>query len=118
MSASTISNSSASKYARNGWNAIKRHAKEHHESVSLAYQAYYGVPTGGVVTQRHMQQLPNAAAAGPSSSASSAASSSSPRSSFDRAWGSVKRHAREHHRSVTAAHAALYGTAAAPLPRA
>ncbi|ETS73789.1 hypothetical protein PFICI_14735 [Pestalotiopsis fici W106-1] len=93
------------------WTAVKRHAKEHHQSVNAAYASYYG--TTGAPLPVSNTNTPTAAKS-PAASTTSAAES--PRSSVDKAWGKVKKHVKEHHRSVTAAHAAYYGTSPAQTP--
>ncbi|KAI1843121.1 hypothetical protein JX266_010648 [Neoarthrinium moseri] len=92
------SSTSFTKTAQDAWAAVKRHAKEHHESTNAAYAAYYGA----VMT-------PTTVAPAPSRRPSSTASSEPRRSSVDKAWSKVKKHAREHHQGVTAAYTTYYG---------
>jgi hypothetical protein len=102
--------------ARKVWAAIVRHAKEHHESVNAAVDAYYPSPSP--------RSSPVSSARSPSVvSFSTASSSSSPRQSFEKPhrpepsarrssleklWHGVKKHARDHHESVSAAYATYY----------
>ncbi|KAK9771622.1 hypothetical protein SCAR479_11693 [Seiridium cardinale] len=82
------------------WAAIKRHAKEHHDSVNAAYTTYYGINTAP------QEPVPTS-----SSSPSPAPVETAHRSSVDKAWSKVKKHAKEHHDSVNAAYTTYYGIA-------
>ncbi|KAI4595695.1 hypothetical protein KJ359_006685 [Pestalotiopsis sp. 9143b] len=106
-----MSSSSNASFTK-AWAAVKRHAKEHHQSVNAAYANYYG--TTGAPLPISNTNTPVAARSVPASSSSSAASAAPHRSSVDKAWSKVKKAAKEHHRSVTAAHSAYYGTAQSP----
>ncbi|KAF3025059.1 hypothetical protein G7054_g10505 [Neopestalotiopsis clavispora] len=96
------------------WTAVKRHAKEHHQSVNAAYASYYG--TTGAPLPISNTNSPAAKSPAASVTAAPASVSETPRSSVDKAWSKVKKHVKEHHRSVNAAHAAYYGTSPAQTP--
>ncbi|KAF2873103.1 hypothetical protein BDV95DRAFT_605669 [Massariosphaeria phaeospora] len=113
-STSTHASSSSSKShpMSKAWKAVKKHAKEHHESLNTAYGIYYG--GGRTPPSTFSSRAPTAVG--------------SPRASFEsertekeeevvvrsetnarRAWNAVKQHAKEHHRSVNAAYRTTYG---------
>jgi len=113
----TTSTSSSTSTLSKTWSSIKKHAKEHHESVNAAYATYY---SGGMVREHSASSV--------RSSASTVAGS--PRVSLEDKKGgpvveveavekgdghvkkmarAIKKRAVEHHRSVTAAHRAYYG---------
>jgi hypothetical protein len=90
------------------WKAVKRHAKEHHESVNGAYAIYYG--GAGAATAPSVapvKSLPKE-----SFETDRTAVSQETVSSAKKAWQGVKKHAKEHHASVSAAHATYYGGSA------
>ncbi|KAF2792787.1 hypothetical protein K505DRAFT_325933 [Melanomma pulvis-pyrius CBS 109.77] len=103
---STKSTSSLSK----AWKAVKKHAKEHHESVNGAYASYYGAGTL-VPTSVHGSAVLQSA---PRKSDESERTEESGKSvgSVKKSWQAVKQHAKEHHRSVNAAYALYYGPSA------
>ncbi|KAH6653195.1 hypothetical protein BKA67DRAFT_536889 [Truncatella angustata] len=82
---------------KDAWAAVKRHAKEHHDSVNSAYAAYYGAPVQPLV------HTPRARAVSPE------VSSEPRRSSVDKTWSKVKKHVKEHNQSVNAAYTSYYG---------
>jgi hypothetical protein len=72
-------------------------AKEHHQSVQGAYEAYYGVSD---------IRRSSAVSATPSASAEQ-----KKQNRLSSTWGSVKQLAREHHRAANSAYLAYYGAA-------
>ncbi|KAH8660166.1 hypothetical protein BX600DRAFT_438385 [Xylariales sp. PMI_506] len=99
---------------QSAWAAVKQHAKEHHESVTAAYEYTYG-PSYTTRAAAKGKATSVSAAPSPAASINSTPASStpaSPRMSLDKAWNNVKKHAKEHHHSVVAAYDALYNVRA------
>jgi hypothetical protein len=87
------------------WKAVKKHAKEHHESVNGAYATYYGA---GIYT------VPSVAApvkSLPKESFETERTATNEESvgNVKKVWQAVKKHAKEHHASVNAAYGTYYG---------
>lgn len=82
--------------SRTAWSAVKRHAREHHEGVNGAYDAYYG---------QGVRTLSSSSSAG---SRSEDEEKASLRAAAREAWQAVARRAAEHHASVSGAHELLY----------
>ncbi|KAF2741018.1 hypothetical protein EJ04DRAFT_507452 [Polyplosphaeria fusca] len=87
----------------NMFSTIKRVAKDHHQSVNSAYQVYY---SGGA--------SPRPSTDSRTSSQSSTSSTSSTSSNMSKAWGSVKKAAKDHHQSVNSAYQVYYSGGPAP----
>jgi hypothetical protein len=93
--------------AQKSWAFVVRHAKEHHESVNATVGVYY--PQTSATSTPTTSPFPSAAASRRVSADSDVTATSSARSSMDKIWDGVKKHAREHHESVNGATAAYYG---------
>lgn len=89
---------------------ISRYAKEHHNSVQGAFEAYYGA---GYQTPRSGSATPaasTATSAAPSRRVSVESSNEGTISEKKKStWKSFKQAAKEHHKSINAAYSAVYG---------
>lgn len=92
------------------WKAVKKHAKEHHESVNGAYASYYGAGTSVPMSVHGSVVLKSV----PRKSEESERTEESGKSvgSVKKTWQAVKQHAKEHHQSVNAAYGTYYGGSA------
>jgi hypothetical protein len=107
LSAHSQSSVKSTSSMNKAWKAVKRHAKEHHESVNGAYAAYYGAGSSTVPSVAPVKSLPKE-----SFETDRTAVSEDTVSSVKKVWQGVKKHAKEHHDSVNAAHATYYGGSA------
>jgi hypothetical protein len=87
------------------WKAVKKHAKEHHESVNGAYATYYGAGTSAAP----LVTLPVKYVPKESFETERTAVNKESVSNAKKAWQAVKKHAKEHHASVNAAYGTYYG---------
>ncbi|KAI9151511.1 hypothetical protein HJFPF1_08715 [Paramyrothecium foliicola] len=90
--------------AQKVWAAVVRHAKEHHESVNGAVNAYYP----HTISQPAVSYNKSASSASSLAESPASTPSSSRRSSVEKIWDGVKRHAKEHHESVNSAVSVYY----------
>lgn len=96
---------------KKAWTALKKHAKEHHESVNAAHSQYYE-PVHG---QAHVpRQIEKTEWVGVESKEAYKEEGERGESTARKAWASVKKHAKEHHKSVNAAYSTYYGVGAMP----
>lgn len=102
--ASQASQTSTSPLSK-AWKSVKKHAKEHHESVNGAYATYYGAGASAVP----VVAAPIKSVSKESFETERTAVSGESVGSVRRAWQGVKRHAKEHHASVNAAYGTYYG---------
>ncbi|KAF2114665.1 hypothetical protein BDV96DRAFT_577190 [Lophiotrema nucula] len=98
-SSSTSSTSSTASMGK-AWNSVKKAAKQHHDSVNAAVDTLY---LGGV-TPRQSYERARSVESEDVAKAPIAGNGNGGK----KMWESVKRHAKEHHRSVNAATEVLY----------
>ncbi|KAF2749103.1 hypothetical protein M011DRAFT_399603 [Sporormia fimetaria CBS 119925] len=103
MDASSRSSSSSSR-ASDAWKAVKKAAREHHDSVNAAYGAVYSAGTSRAGSVR-----PTPAGSPRISMEQERELAKLHRGTGKSAWEKVKTRAKDHHRSVNAAYAVHYG---------
>ena len=105
LSADSQSSTKSASSVSKAWKAVKKHAKEHHESVNGAYATYYGAGTSTVPSVT----APAKYVAKESFETERTATNEESVSNVKKAWQAVKKHAKEHHASVNAAYGTYYG---------
>jgi hypothetical protein len=105
VSASSQSSTDSTSSMSKAWKAVKKHAKEHHESVNGAYATYYGAGTSAAP----LVTLPVKYVPKESFETERTAVNKESVSNAKKAWQAVKKHAKEHHASVNAAYGTYYG---------
>jgi hypothetical protein len=116
MDSTTPSQSPSTKSnASKAWSAVKKAAKEHHQSLNSAVDLYYGAGAPSTSSSRT-----SSAAASPRESletshglvaAQPKVAGAQKEKKTNKAWAKVKKAAKEHHRSVNAAYDFYYAGA-------
>ncbi|KAF2792796.1 hypothetical protein K505DRAFT_325905 [Melanomma pulvis-pyrius CBS 109.77] len=96
---------------KKAWTALKKHAKEHHESVNAAHSHYYEPVHGQAYVPRQMEKTEGV---GAESKEVYNDEGERGESTTRKAWAAVKKHAKEHHQSVNAAYRTYYGIGVMP----